>query len=349
MPLSVSSPLALLTGGAGYIGSHTALALLEAGWRVLIVDDLSTGTLARVPPAAEFIEADCADPLIERLIPDRKVDVAIHFAARIKVNDSVRDPIGYYEANSLKALEFFKLAARSGLRGLVFSSTAAVYGSASSGPVTEDCPVAPESPYGRSKLMSEWMLSDIAAASTLRHVTLRYFNVAGADPLGRSGPSPDAEHLIKLACDAACVRDFIHVCDLASAHVAAARHLLEGGDSLTLNCGYGRGYSVRQVVERTLALTDRPFPVREGPRRAGDPPSQGFCAQGWAGCRDSMISIRSSPPGSPMRGARWRVPDACQPAGLGHHSGLERSHHLGRDPGERLRADRARHRDSRDR
>ncbi len=293
MPLSVSSPLALLTGGAGYIGSHTALALLEAGWRVLIVDDLSTGTLARVPPAAEFIEADCADPLIERLIPDRKVDVAIHFAARIKVNDSVRDPIGYYEANSLKALEFFKLAARSGLRGLVFSSTAAVYGSASSGPVAEDCPVAPESPYGRSKLMSEWMLSDIAAVSTLRHVTLRYFNVAGADPLGRSGPSPDAEHLIKLACDAAvglrdgliihgtdyptpdgtCVRDFIHVCDLASAHVAAARHLLEGGESLTLNCGYGRGYSVRQVVERTLALTDRPFPVREGPRRAGDPPS----------------------------------------------------------------------------
>lgn len=318
--MSVSSPLALLTGGAGYIGSHTALALLEADWRVLIVDNLSTGTRERVPPGADFIEADCADPLVERLIQDRKVDVAIHFAARIKVDESVRDPIGYYEANTLKALEFFKLAARSGLSGVVFSSTAAVYGSLSSGPVAEDCPVAPESPYGRSKLMSEWMLSDIARASGLRHVTLRYFNVAGADPRGRSGPSPDAEHLIKLASDAAvglrnglvihgtdyptpdgtCVRDFIHVCDLASAHVAAARHLLEGGESLTLNCGYGHGYSVRQVVDRTLALADRPFPVREGPRRAGDPPSIVANAEllqtrlGWVPRHNDLDSIIKS-------------------------------------------------------
>lgn len=313
----MTTPLALLTGGAGYIGSHTAIALLEAGWRVIVVDNLSTGTRDRVPPAADFIEADCADPLVETLLRDRKVDVAIHFAARIKVDESVRDPVGYYEANTLKALSFFKRAAGAGLAGLVFSSTAAVYGSAVSGPVDEDCPVAPESPYGRSKLMSEWILADMARAVGFRHVTLRYFNVAGADALGRSGPSPDAEHLIKMACEAAvgkiggltingtdypttdgtCVRDYIHVSDLASAHVAAARHLLEGGESLTLNCGYGHGYSVRQVVDRALALADGPFPVREGPRRAGDPvsivanPRRLRERLGWAPQHDDLDSI----------------------------------------------------------
>lgn len=316
----MSAPVALLTGGAGYIGSHTALAFLEAGWRVVIVDDLSTGTRERVPPEAELVVADCTDPLVADLIRDRGVDVAVHFAARIKVNESIADPAGYYQANSMTALRFFQLAVAAGLGRLVFSSTAAVYGSALDGPVSEQSPVAPESPYGRSKLMSEWMLADLAAVTGLGYVILRYFNVAGADVLGRSGPSPDAEHLVKLACEAAvgarpglvihgtdyptpdgtCVRDYIHVSDLAAAHVLAARHLLDGGESLLLNCGYGHGASVRQVAERTLALADRPFPVTEGPRRAGDPASIVADARllrqrlGWQPRFDDLDSIIGS-------------------------------------------------------
>ncbi len=326
----MSAPLVLLTGGAGYIGSHTALAFLEAGWRVLIVDNLSTGMSERVPPDAELVVADCADPSMVSLIRDRGVDVAVHFAARVKVNESVSDPGAYYEANSVTALRFFLLAAEAGLARLVFSSTAAVYGTGLDGPVSEQSTVAPESPYGRSKLMSEWMLADLSAASSLHYVILRYFNVAGADPKGRSGPSPDAEHLVKLACEAAigarpglvihgtdyptpdgtCVRDYIHVSDLADAHVLAARHLLGGGESLLLNYGYGHGASVREVIDRALALARRPFLVSEGPRRAGDPASTVADARllryrlGWQPRHDDLESIIRS--GMDFAAARHR-------------------------------------------
>lgn len=280
----------LVTGGAGYIGSHAALAFLAKGWSVVIVDDLSTGSRDRVPPGAEFIEKDCADPSIADLIRDRGVDAAVHFAARVKVDESVADPLGYYAANICTARAFFESAHRAGLGAMVFSSTAAVYGNTGDMAVREDAPTRPESPYGRSKLAAEWILSDLCAATTMRHVTLRYFNVAGADPDGRSGPGAESQHLMKIAAEAAvglragmqihgsdyptpdgtCVRDYIHVTDLAEAHVKAVEYLLCGGESLTANCGYSRGCSVREVIAETLLLADRPFAVTEGPRRAGD-------------------------------------------------------------------------------
>lgn len=307
----------LITGGAGYIGSHAALAFLARGWSVVIVDDLSTGSRARIPPHVDFIEGDCADPGIADLIREKGVDAAVHFAAKVKVDESVADPLGYYAANVCMARAFFQSAHQSGLRAMVYSSTAAVYGDAGAHPVREGAPTRPESPYGRSKLAAEWILSDLCASSAMRHVTLRYFNVAGADPDGRSGPGAESQHLMKVAAEAAigrrpsmhihgtdyptpdgtCVRDYVHVSDLAEAHVAAVAHLLAGGDSLVANCGYGHGSSVRAVVAEALRLADRPFHVMEGPRRAGDTVSvvadSGLLkAQlGWVPRHDSLTAM----------------------------------------------------------
>lgn len=307
----------LVTGGAGYIGSHTALDFLDRGWSVVIVDDLSRGSLSVVPAQAEFIRMDCADPALADVIRSRGIDAVVHFAARIKVDESVADPLGYYGANVCMARSLFESAHRAGVRAMVFSSTAAVYGNAGQGAVREDSPTAPESPYGRSKLAAEWILSDLCAVSAMRHVTLRYFNVAGADAQRRSGPSADSQHLMKIAAEAAagqrpfmqihgtdyptpdgtCIRDYVHVSDLAAAHAAAVSHLLGGGENLLANCGYGHGYSVRAVIAEAQRLAGQPFEVREGPRRPGDPVAivadAGLARKrlGWTPKHDSIATM----------------------------------------------------------
>ena len=283
----------LVTGGAGYIGAHMALALLDRGERVVVLDDLSTGIRAAVPAAAEFVEGDVGDQaLVARVIADRGVEAIAHFAAKLVVPESVARPLDYYLANPVKTRALIEVAVARGVRHFVFSSTAAVYGNPASNPVSEDAKPSPINPYGASKLMSEWMLRDTAAAHDFRYVALRYFNVAGADPAGRAGQSaPEATHLIKVAVrtalglrerldvfgtdyptpDGTCVRDYIHVTDLVDAHIAALAHLRGGGASLVANCGYGRGYSVLEVIEAVRRVSGRDLPVRMAPRRAGDP------------------------------------------------------------------------------
>jgi UDP-glucose 4-epimerase len=283
----------LVTGGAGYIGGHMVLALLDRGERVVVLDNLSTGFDWAVPPGVPLVVGDMGDmDLIGRAIAEHEVDAIAHFAAKIVVPESVADPLGYYLNNTAKSRNLIESAVRGGVKQMIFSSTAAVYGDVGNEPVSEDTPQNPVSPYGRSKLMTEWMLRDTAAAHDLRFVALRYFNVAGADPAGRSGQStPAATHLIKVAAQAAlgqrpqlevfgtdyptpdgsCLRDYIHVSDLADAHLVALDHLRAGGESLTLNCGYGRGYSVLEVVEVMKRVSGVNFPVKLSPRRPGDP------------------------------------------------------------------------------
>ena len=283
----------LVTGGAGYIGSHMVLELADAGEQVVVLDDLSTGFRSSVPAAATFVQGDAGDgDLIRRVVDEHGIDAIAHFAAKIVVPDSVADPLGYYLANTMKTRELLAAAVASGVRHVIFSSTAAVYGEPEANPVLEETPTAPINPYGASKLMSEWMLRDAAAAHDLRYVALRYFNVAGADTKGRTGQStPRATHLIKVACqtalgrrpkltvfgtdfatpDGSCIRDYIQVTDLARAHLAALTHLRGGGESLTLNCGYGRGASVLEVIETVKRVSGVDFEVEFGPRRAGDP------------------------------------------------------------------------------
>jgi UDP-glucose 4-epimerase len=283
----------LVTGGAGYIGSHMVLALRDAGERVVVLDDLSTGMRFAVPDDVPLIVGDFGDqPLVERILRDEKIDAITHFAAKIVVPDSVSDPLGYYENNTAKARNLLATAVACKIPHFIFSSTAAVYGEPKSVPVREDDPKDPINPYGRSKLMVEWMLGDTAHASALRYVVLRYFNVAGADPALRSGQStPAATHLIKVAVQAAlgmrkgmdvfgtdyptpdgsCQRDYIQVTDLAAAHLDALRHLRSGGDSLTCNVGYGRGYSVLEVIDTVKRISGVDFEVRLAGRRAGDP------------------------------------------------------------------------------
>ncbi len=286
----------LVTGGAGYIGSHMVWELCDAGEEVVVVDRLSTGFDWAVAPEARLVVGDIADRLLlESTIREYKVDSIIHFAGSIVVPESVADPLGYYENNTCKSRTLIETAIRLGVRNFIFSSTAAVYGGAGIEPVREQAPLTPESPYGRSKLMTEWMLQDAGAANPDFHYTaLRYFNVAGADPKGRTGQSTKgATHLIKVACETAlgkraqlevfgtdyptpdgtCVRDYIHVTDLARAHLAALDHLRRGGESLTLNCGYGRGYSVKEVVEVVKKVSGVDFPVTLAQRRPGDPAS----------------------------------------------------------------------------
>ncbi|MEE7441773.1 MULTISPECIES: UDP-glucose 4-epimerase GalE [Methylobacterium] len=284
----------LVTGGAGYIGSHMVLALLDAGHEeVVVLDDLSTGFDWAVPEGVKLVVGDVADQaLVTQTILQHRIDALAHFAAKIVVPESVADPLGYYLANTVKTRALIEASVRAGVKNVIFSSTAAVYGEPEASPVPEDLPLKPINPYGRSKLMSEWMIADAAAAHGFSYVVLRYFNVAGADPEGRSGQStPNATHLIKVATQAAlgqrarldvfgtdyptpdgsCLRDYIQVSDLAEAHRLALDHLRSGGESLTLNCGYGRGYSVLEVVEVVKRISGRDFEVRLCPRRAGDP------------------------------------------------------------------------------
>ena len=284
----------LVTGGAGYIGSHMVLALVDAGHEeVVVLDDLSTGYDWALPPEVRLVVGDVADQaLVTETILRHQVDVVAHFAAKIVVPESVADPLGYYLANTVKTRALIETAARTNVRHFIFSSTAAVYGEPEIVPVPETLATNPINPYGRSKLMSEWMLADAAAAHGFTYGVLRYFNVAGADPRGRSGQSmPAATHLIKVATQAAlgqrthldvygtdyptrdgsCLRDYIQVSDLAAAHLTVLDHLRGGGESLTVNCGYGRGYSVLEVVEVVKRISGRDFEVRLSPRRPGDP------------------------------------------------------------------------------
>jgi UDP-glucose 4-epimerase len=284
----------LITGGAGYIGSHTVLALRQAGRRVVVLDDLSTGSRQVVPDDVEFVHGDAGDQaLVRALIAERAIDSVIHFAGSILVEQSVSEPLRYYGNNVAVSRNLLEACSAAGVARFIFSSTAAVYGAPEAVPIPESAPKRPINPYGSSKLVTEWMLRDLAAASGLRYVALRYFNVAGADPQGRTGQlGPVATHLIKIASqvvaglresiaifgddydtpDGTCVRDYIHVSDLAAAHLAALEYLEAGGESCSLNCGYGHGYSVRQVLQAVERCTGRPLNPRPAPRRPGDPP-----------------------------------------------------------------------------
>jgi UDP-glucose 4-epimerase len=289
-----ASSSTLVTGGAGYIGSHVVRQLVERGDRVVVLDNLSTGYRSAVL-GAPLVVGDTGDrEAVARLLQDHAVDSVLHFAAHTIVPESVSDPLKYYGNNTCATRNLLEQCDRAGVRHFVFSSTAAVYGIPAEGLAREESPTVPINPYGLSKLMSEWMLRDLAAASALRYVALRYFNVAGSDPGGRIGhTAPTATLLVKVACqqavgvrpqvsifgtdyptpDGTGVRDYIHVEDLASAHLSAVDYLRKGGASTTLNCGYGHGYSVREVLRMVERVNGKPLRVVEGPRRAGDPPS----------------------------------------------------------------------------
>lgn len=282
----------LVTGGAGYIGSHMVLALLDRGTGVVVIDNLSTGFRSAVPPPAVLIEGNVGDQdLVTRAIREHGIRAIIHFAGSIVVPDSVADPLGYYLNNTVNSRTLIAAAVACGVKSFIFSSTAAVYGNPQEIPVPETADLKPVSPYGTSKLMTEMMLADTAIAHDFRYVALRYFNVAGADPSGRAGQStPRATHLIKVACETAlgkrasmdvfgtdyptpdgtCIRDYIHVSDLVDAHMAALRYLEQGGTSDVFNCGYSSGYSVLEVIEAVKRVANGPFPVNLGPRRPGD-------------------------------------------------------------------------------
>ena len=285
----------LVTGGAGYIGSHMVLRLCDAGERVVVLDNLVTGFDWAVDPRATFVQGDAGDmDLVGRLIGAHDIGEIIHFAGSVVVPESVADPLKYYANNTGTSRSLLEAAIGGGVRHLVFSSTAAVYGMTGLDPVSEETPLAPISPYGRSKLMTEWMLADVAAAHHFTYGALRYFNVAGADPGGRSGQSTaSATHLIKVAAQAALgrrdhvaifgtdfptpdgtgIRDYIHVTDLVEAHKLLLDYLRAGGPSTVCNCGYGTGYSVRQVIDTVRRVAGVDFAVREELRRPGDPAS----------------------------------------------------------------------------
>jgi UDP-glucose 4-epimerase len=284
----------LVTGGAGYIGSHMVLAVLDRGEEAVVLDDLSTGVRAQVDERAAFYQGHCGDlALLQELFTRHHVTAVIHFAGSIVVPESVEKPLLYYQNNTVASRNLIQACVQAGVGNFIFSSTAAVYGMPSANPVTEDMALAPINPYGRSKLMTEWMLEDTSRAHDFRYVALRYFNVAGGDPKGRTGQStPRATHLIKRACQVALgrlphldifgtdfptrdgtgIRDYIHVSDLVCAHALALEHLQRGGASLTLNCGYGHGFSVREVIDTVSKVVGRKMPTKEGPRRAGDAP-----------------------------------------------------------------------------
>ncbi len=284
----------LVTGGAGYIGSHMVLELLDRGEDVIVLDNLSTGNDWAVPAGVRLYVGETGDQsLVAAIIRAHDVRSLIHFAASIVVPESVSDPLAYYLNNTVNSRALIESAIKGGVQHMIFSSTAAVYGTPDRSPIAEDDRMNPESPYGMSKLMTEIMLRHASEAHGLKHVILRYFNVAGADPRGRAGQSShQATHLIKVAAEAAvgkrdgmsvygtdyatpdgtCVRDYIHVTDLARAHSAALDHLRNGGANGTFNCGYGRGFSVLEVIDTVKKVSGRDFKVSLAPRRPGDPP-----------------------------------------------------------------------------
>jgi len=284
----------LVTGGAGYIGSHAVLALVDAGWNVAVIDNLSTGFTFAVPDGVPLYEGDIEDAaLLARIFAEQGTGAIMHFAGSIIVPESVENPLKYYHNNTVKSRALIEAAVKAGVPHFIFSSTAATYGMPETSPIAEDTPKAPINPYGASKLMTEQMLADTAAAHAMNYCALRYFNVAGADPQARSGQSTaGATHLIKVACEAATgkrdhvavfgtdydtpdgtgVRDYIHVSDLAAAHVLALEALIDEPDrSLTMNCGYGRGFSVLEVLDAVDRVTNMTLDRRMQSRRAGDP------------------------------------------------------------------------------
>jgi UDP-glucose 4-epimerase len=283
----------LVTGGAGYIGSHMVWELLDAGEDVVVLDRLSTGFDWAVPPEAKLVVGDIAESALVRSIVRRhNIDAIIHFAGSIVVPESIADPLGYYENNTSKTRTLLEAAVAAKVPHIIFSSTAAVYGSGGMAAVREDHPLEPQSPYGVSKLMSEWMLRDASAAHGFHYTALRYFNVAGADPRGRTGQStPGATHLLKVACETALgkrpfmqvygtdyptpdgtgIRDYIHVSDLVAAHRLALARLRAGGGNLVANCGYGHGASVLELIDSVRRVHGTDFDVRMAERRPGDP------------------------------------------------------------------------------
>ena len=293
MDKAIKCPV-LVSGGAGFIGSHAVLALRDAGWPVAVIDNLVTGFRTAIPDGVPFYEGDIADEaLVRRAFAEQGIVAVMHFAGSVVVPESVRDPLKYYDNNTGRTRALLATAIASGMRHFIFSSTAAVYGVATDGMVAEDSPTLPINPYGWSKLMTERMLADAGAAHGFNFCALRYFNVAGADPQGRSGQSTaGATHLIKVACEAATgkrdavgifgtdfatrdgtgVRDYIHVSDLAAAHVLALEALIGAPQaSMTMNCGYGRGYSVLEVLDAVDRVTNMTVERRMQPRRDGDP------------------------------------------------------------------------------
>ncbi|GKX34539.1 MAG: UDP-glucose 4-epimerase GalE [Rhizobiaceae bacterium MnEN-MB40S] len=309
----------LVTGGAGYIGSHMVWRLLDAGEEVTVLDRLSTGHDWAVPPEANLVVADIGDQdSVESVLKERGVDSVIHFAGSIIVPESVSDPLGYYLNNTVKSRALLEACVNCGVKHFIFSSTAAVYGTPEHAPVSEDADLHPESPYGNSKLMTELMLRDASAAHGFSYAVLRYFNVAGADPKGRAGQSSrNATHLIKIATQAAlgkrdgmevfgqdyptpdgtCIRDYIHVSDLVEAHYLALEHLRAGGGNLVANCGYGKGYSVLEVIDAVKKVSGVDFAVRDADRRPGDPativadPAKIKAQLGWTPRHDDLSEI----------------------------------------------------------
>jgi UDP-glucose 4-epimerase len=309
----------LVTGGAGYIGSHMVHELVEAGEKVVVLDNLATGFDWAVAEGVPLVVGDTGDqPLVASLIAEHGVDAIIHFAASTVVPESVAEPLAYYRNNTVNSRALIETAVKGGVKHFIFSSTAAVYGNPERMPVKEDAPTVPMSPYGWSKLMTETMLRDAGFAHGLGYVVLRYFNVAGADPKLRTGQSTrHATHLIKVATEAALgqrpkidvfgtdfptpdgtgVRDYIHVSDLARAHSDALRHLRAGGESLTLNCGYGHGFSVLEVIETVKRVSGVDFRVDTAPRRPGDPAQVVAAADkarallGWRPQLDDLATI----------------------------------------------------------
>jgi UDP-glucose 4-epimerase len=309
----------LVTGGAGYIGSHMVYALVAAGERVVVLDNLTTGFDWAVSPEALLVQGETGDQaLVASLIKQHGIEAIIHFAASIVVPDSVADPLGYYKNNTVNSRALIECAVQGGVRHFIFSSTAAVYGNPARVPVTEDDTLTPMSPYGSSKLMTEIMLRDAGLAHGLKHVILRYFNVAGADPELRTGQSTKgATHLIKVAVETAlgrrakmdvfgtdyptpdgtCVRDYIHVSDLTQAHLDALRYLRGGGGSATLNCGYGRGFSVLDVIDTVKRVSGTDFKVDMSPPRPGDPAQivassdRARALIGWKPAHDDLSTI----------------------------------------------------------